>query len=148
MKTSTSFETSNTAARAIETPTGPRRRVRLLALLAVLLGAFTPALALAGPAHAAGSYSTGIYFCSPYANSSVQLQVWYQGRWQGYSNGRSGANGCATFRYVDAGYYYKVQQPYSFACSSGVNETNFKVSQVNRSVSVGGMYNVSHYRWC
>lgn len=123
------------------------RRIRLLGLLAMLVGLFAPAVALAEPAAAAGSYNTGITFCAPYQSSTVQLQVWNGSNWQGYKNGSSGP-GCATFRYVDAGYYFRVVMPFSTSCSSGTYATTWKASQANVVVNVGRMALESNYRWC
>jgi hypothetical protein len=137
---------ATTDTRTARTARSTSRRIRLLGLLATVVGLFGPAVALAEPAAAAGSYSTGIAFCAPYQNSTVQLQIW-NGRWQGYKNGSSGP-GCATFRYVDAGYSYRVVMPFSTACSSGTYATTWKVSQANVVVNVGRMALETHYRWC
>lgn len=139
--------TTTAPAARTSAPAGQRRKLRLLGLLAVLLGLFAPAVALAEPAAAAGSYGTGITFCAPYQNSTVQLQIFNGSNWQGYKNGSSGP-GCATFRYVDAGYSYRVVMPFSNACSSGTYATTWKVSQANVVVNVGRMALESHYRWC
>lgn len=119
---------------------GQRRKLRLLGLLAIFVGLFAPAVALAEPAAAAGSQSTGVYFCAPYANAQVQLQIWNGSKFVHYKWGTSGANGCGTFRYVDGGYYYKVAQAVRRDyCSSWVYGTAWKPVYGGSVVNVGGM---------
>jgi hypothetical protein len=150
MSTNTTTRSTATAA----TP-GQRRKLRLLGLLAALfLGVFAPATALAEPAAAAGTVGTQISFCAPVANHPVTLQYWNGAKWVNYKNGTSGSNGCGTFRYVDAGYYYKVAAWYSYNsgnCMSSytlVYGTGFKVAQHNRNINVGNLTFESYYYWC
>lgn len=134
---------------------GQRRKLRLLGILAVLLGALAPVLAIAQPAQAAGSYSTGIYFCAPSANAAVSLDIWNGSKFVQYKTGRSGSNGCGTFRYVDAGYHYRVSMSLSFrdpyncrASYTDVYSTGWATARANQVVSVGNMVYRGRYAWC
>lgn len=100
----TATQTSTTAPAV---PAGGRRKARLAGLVVALLAGLFTVFGQAAPAQAAGSYSTGIRFCTT-ANQPVILQVWTSTGWGNYRNGTSGATGCGTFRYVDAGYHYRV----------------------------------------
>ena len=148
------MSTNTTTAATASATAGQRRKLHLLGLLAVVLGLFAPAVALAEPAQATGAVGTQISFCAPSKNYPVQLQVWNGTKWVGYKNGNSGATGCGTFRYVDAGYYYKV------ALSASVNtgncytsytvtySTGWKASVANRNVNVGSMSYEGGFYWC
>lgn len=134
---------------------GQRRKLRLLGILALFLGAFAPALALAQPAEAAGSYSTGIYFCGPTAYANVSLEIWDGRNFVAYKYGKTGSNGCGTFRYVDAGYAYQVSMytqyrvPYNCRASwTRVYSTGWAVARANQVTSVGNMAYRGQYAWC
>ena len=120
----------------------------------MLLGIVGPVVALAEPAQAAGSVGTQITVCSPVPRHPVQLQVWNGSKWVGYKNGKSGADGCGTFRYVDANYYDRVAGSYTYNSGncrtsySVVYATGWKASTNNTNVNVGGMAFESGYYWC
>lgn len=85
-----------------------RRIARIVGALAILFGGLFAALGAQAPAQAAGTYSTGIYFCTT-PNVNVSLERWYgNGQTGQVKTGNSGPTGCATFRYVDPGYSYVV----------------------------------------
>ena len=98
---------THTSTTAPVVPAGGRRKARLVGLVAAVFGVLFMLFGQAAPAQAAGSYSTGIYFCTK-ASTAVTLQIWTNSGWSNYRNGHSAANGCGTFRYVDAGYHYRV----------------------------------------
>jgi len=104
---------TNTSTTAPVVPAGGRRKARLLGVVAALFGVLFMLFGQAAPAQAAGSQSTGIYFCTK-ANSAVTLQVWTSSGWSNYRNGTSGSTGCGTFRYVDAGYHYQVARTVAY----------------------------------
>lgn len=150
-ETATPLETTG---RPVPT-TAQRRKLRLLGVLALFVGAFVPTLALAQPAEAAGAYSTGIYFCGPSANATIHLEIWNNGKFVNYKDGRTGSNGCGAFRNVDAGYAYQVSMYVSFRnpynCSASytkVYSTTWATARANSVVSVGNMSYRGWYSWC
>lgn len=115
--------------------------------------------ATANPAQAAGSVGTQISFCSSYhnPNAAVILQYWNGQRqqWVDLKNGRTAANGCGTFRYVDAGYYYRVRQFVSSYTGYDCRRdwyahfwTGHAQSVANRNVSVGNLVHRGTYTYC
>jgi hypothetical protein len=119
----------------------PRRAARLFAALAVLFGTFAGIVGVAAPAHAAGSYATGIYFCTT-PNTNVSLERYSSGQTWAYKTGNSGPTGCATFRYVDAGYSYVVTRTkVTGNCTYGATMTVYAsyvgTPRANTTVNVG-----------
>lgn len=149
----TSTETTATT-RTDQVPAGGRRKARIAGLVVALLAGLFTIFGQAAPAQAAGSYSTGVYFCTT-ANQPVQLQVWVNGAWQPYKNGNSGATGCATFRYVDGGYWYSVVRQTSFRdpynCRNSFTSTwstDAAWSVAGRVVNAGSLYFRGTHTWC
>ena len=146
----TATRTSTTAA----VPAGSRRKARLLGVVAALLGVLFTLFGQAAPAQAAGSYSTGIYFCTT-ANTAVTLQIWTNSGWSNYRNGKSGTNGCGTFRYVDAGYHYQVARTVAYGdpyCWSPryvkLYTTNWGTARAGVVINLGSLVYRSTTRIC
>lgn len=146
------MNTTTTTAPAAPAVKGSRRVARILGILAVLFAGLFATVGQAAPASAAGSYSTGVYFCTN-ANQAVQLQVWNGSSWAAYKNGTSGS-GCGTFRYVDAGRYYRVAKSVSYNsgwCGSSYTQvyaTNYGMARAGSVISVGNWTYQGGYYWC
>ena len=133
---------TNTATTASTTPAGGRRAARIVGVLAILLGSIAGIFMTAAPAQAAGTYATGVYFCTT-PNVNVSLEKYYlNGQTSAYKTGNSGPTGCATFRYVDPGYRYIVTRtvvrgncPYGATMS--VYASYYGTAQANRTINLG-----------
>lgn len=121
-----------------------RRAARIVGVLAILLGSIAAVFMTATPAQAAGTYATGVYFCTT-PNTNVSLEKYYlDGHTTSYKTGNSGPTGCATFRYVDAGYRYIVTRTVvRGTCTYGATMSRYAsyygTAVANRTINLGSL---------
>lgn len=90
-----------------------RRAARSFVLAALAIVAVS--LASSSPRAAEAVSARDLRFClkystnRPYASQPVALEWWDGTQWQKWRDGRSGVDGCGTFRDVVPNYYYRVQ---------------------------------------
>lgn len=90
---------------------GRAARSFVLAALTIVGGS----LVSPSPGSAAATSAPDLKFClkystdRAYASQPVALEWWDGNKWQKWRDGRSGADGCGTFRDVVPNYYYRVQ---------------------------------------
>ncbi len=143
-----------TNAAAAPAPRPGRRAARILGVIAILFAGLFATFGGQSPAHAAGSYATGISFCTT-PNVNVSLERWYGGgHTSQVKTGNSGPTGCATFRYVDAGYNYVVTRTVvRGTCTYGATMTvyisqNWTTAVANQTRGVGSLGHWYSQRIC
>lgn len=135
---------TNTAMTASISPARGRLAARVVGILAILLASIAGVFATTAPAQAAGTYATGVYFCTT-PNVNVSLEKYYSnGSTSAYKTGNSGSTGCATFRYVDPGYQYIVTRTVvRGTCTTGatmsVYASYYGTARANVTLNLGSL---------